>query len=399
MADSMCGPSNGAKNLLAHVDRDRAHHQDRLVNAPQASQANGFRSQNPFANNGAEMAFGGFQQAGMPMDAAFGPGLDMNAMGPVGPQGRAFAHPGPAGPAAMANIGPGVPAARLASPATGGTSHQDWVNQFSGMQLGPAAAGPAAAMPIQAHAAPMTAMAPALGLQQTQFGMPMYGAAGPGLFGFQNPAMNTMAQPQAALAQDNTAAIDVEAFNRAFDEYDDANFETELAGWSTESQQRLANTEFAEAQDKWMAEHGPSATATTTANPPTAAEMAVIDANLEELALEQDKRRSDEELARAAVDIVNSVAGNTSDKFKNSRFFELMRRIGNREVVVEGDSFVNAETGEAVVDHHRDNDDDDQSPANRDSDSGIGSETPVAGAAAGVTPPKVVDLTRGSLFV
>lgn len=36
----MCGPSNGAKNLLAHVDRDRAHHQDRLVNAPQGSQGN-----------------------------------------------------------------------------------------------------------------------------------------------------------------------------------------------------------------------------------------------------------------------------------------------------------------------------------------------------------------------
>ena len=40
MADNMCGPSNGAKNLLAHVDRDRAHHQDRLVNAPQSGAGN-----------------------------------------------------------------------------------------------------------------------------------------------------------------------------------------------------------------------------------------------------------------------------------------------------------------------------------------------------------------------
>jgi len=344
MADSMCGPSNGAKNLLAHVDRDRTHHQDRLVNAPQAGPGNAFRSHTPLSN-GAEMAFGGFQQGGAPMDAAFGHGLDMNAIGSIVPHtagGRAYGHPAPGVPTMMGHIGPGAPAARLASPATGGTSHQEWVGQFSGMQLGPAVAGPSTAMPVQAHPATMSPMSQ-MNLQQASFGMPMYGGAA---FGLQNPTMNplTHQQPQATLPQDNAAAIDVEAFNRAFGEYDDANFETELAGWS--ETQQLANTEFAEAQDRWMAEHGPHL---ETSAAPTAAEMEVIDADLENLAQEQDKRRSDDELARAAVDIVNSVADNTSDKFKNSRFFELMRRIGNREVVVAGDSFVSATTGEAVT--------------------------------------------------
>lgn len=37
MSDSMCGPSNGAKNLLAHADRDRTLHQDRLVNSPNSA--------------------------------------------------------------------------------------------------------------------------------------------------------------------------------------------------------------------------------------------------------------------------------------------------------------------------------------------------------------------------
>lgn len=368
MADSMCGPSNGAKNLLAHIDRDRTHHQDRLVNAPQAGPGNvsirsgpprgrqnladfgcyqAFRSHTPLSN-GAEMAFGGFQQGGAPMDAAFGHGLDMNAIGSIVPHtagGRAYGHPVPGVPTMMGHTGPGAPAARLASPATGGTSHQEWVGQFSGMQLGPAVAGPSTAMPVQAHPATMSPMSQ-MNLQQAPFGMPMYGGAAPGLFGLQNPTMNplTHQQPQATLPQDNAAAIDVEAFNRAFGEYDDANFETELAGWS--ETQQLANTEFAEAQDRWMAEHGPHL---ETAAAPTAAEMEVIDADLENLAQEQDKRRSDDDLARAAVDIVNSVADNTSDKFKNSRFFELMRRIGNREVVVAGDSFVSATTGEAVT--------------------------------------------------
>ncbi|KAL2144270.1 hypothetical protein VTI28DRAFT_9407 [Corynascus sepedonium] len=377
MADSMCGPSNGAKNLLAHIDRDRTHHQDRLVNAPQAGAGNTFRSQTPFAN-GAEMAFGGFQQGGAPIDAAFGPGLDMNTI----TDARSRTHPVPGAPSTMGHMGPGAPAARLASPATGGASHQEWVNQFSSMQIGGGAAGPSTAtIPTQMHPTAMSTMNPAVNMQQQQasFGLPVYAGAAPPVFGFQNPAMNTIAQqqPQAAVAQES--AIDVEAFNRAFGEYDDANFETELADWS--EKQKIANHEFTEAQDKWMAEHGPRAEPTTEVKPPSADEMEVIDANLEQLAQEQDKRRSDEELARAAVDIVNSVADNTSEKFKNSRFFELMRRIGNREVVVEGDSFVNAVTGEMVNTSH---DDDGDADDRHDSGIDLNSATPqkTDGAAA-----------------
>jgi hypothetical protein len=360
MADSMCGPSNGAKNLLSHVDRDRAHHQDRFVNAPQAGPGNAFRSQAPFAN-GAEMAFGGFQQGGAPMDAAFGPGLDMNTVAGA----RAYGHPAPGAPTTMGNIGPGAPAARLASPATGGasaTSHQEWVNQFSGMQIGGGVAGPSTAMTTQMRSTPMATMNPAMNMQQAAFGMPMHNGLSGGVYGLQNHGMNpiTQQQPQTAVAQDSD--IDVEAFNRAFGEYDDANFKTELADW-TEKQQ-VANTEFAEAQDKWMAEHGPRVDPATEVTAPSADEMEVIDTNLEKLAQEQDKRRSDDDLVHAAIDIVNSVADNNSDKFKNSRFFELMRRIGNREVVVEGDGFVNATTGEAVNTSH----DDEQH------DSGLGSD-------------------------
>ncbi|KAH6842916.1 hypothetical protein B0I37DRAFT_206598 [Chaetomium sp. MPI-CAGE-AT-0009] len=360
MADSMCGPSNGVKNLLSHVDRDRAHHQDRFVNAPQAGPGNAFRSQAPFAN-GAEMAFGGFQQGGAPMDAAFGPSLDMNTIAGA----RAYGHPALGAPATMGNIGPAAPAARLASPATGGTSaasHQEWVNQFSGMQIG-GRAGPSAAMATQMHSAPMATMNPAMNMQQAAFGMPMYNGLPAGVYGLQNQGMGPIAQqqPQAAVAQESD--IDVEAFNRAFGEYDDANFKTELADWT--EQQKVANTEFTEAQDKWMAEHGPRADPNTQVTAPSADEMEVIDTNLEKLAQEQDKRRSDDDLVHAAIDIVNSVADNNSEKFKNSRFFELMRRIGNREVVVEGDGFVNAATGEAVKTSH----DDEQH------DSGLGSDT------------------------
>ncbi|EAQ85015.1 hypothetical protein CHGG_09029 [Chaetomium globosum CBS 148.51] len=367
MADSMCGPSNGAKNLLSHVDRDRTHHQDRFVNAPQAGPGNAFRSQAPFAN-GAETAFGGFQQGGAPMDSAFGPGLDMNTIAGA----RAYGHPAPAAPTAMTNIGPGVPAARLASPATGGTSHQEWVNQFSGMQIGGARAGPSTAIAPQMQSTPMAAMNPAMNMQQAAFGMPMYNGLSAGVYGLQGMNPIAQQQPQIAVAQDSD--LDVEAFNRAFGEYDDVNFKTELADW-TEKQQ-VANTEFAEAQDKWMAQHGPRVDPTTGVTVPSPDEMEAIDANLEKLAQEQDKRRSDDDLVHAAIDIVNSVSDNTSEKFKNSRFFELMRRIGNREVVVEGDGFVNAATGEAVNTSH----DDEQH------DSGLGSDAATPQKAPEVQP-------------
>jgi hypothetical protein len=33
MADNMCGPSNGAKNLVNYAGQDRSLQQDRMVNA------------------------------------------------------------------------------------------------------------------------------------------------------------------------------------------------------------------------------------------------------------------------------------------------------------------------------------------------------------------------------
>ena len=297
----------------------------------------------------------------------------MNHIAPAGPVARPYGPPAAGMPVAIGSVGPSAPAARLASPATGGTSHHEWVDQFAGMQLGAGAAGPSTAMHAPAHAAAMNPpmnqhRLPAL----APLAMPMF--AGGLSYGFPKPGMEMAAQqPQVGLSQDEAAAVDVEAFNRAFDEYDDAKFDAEVADWA--EKQKRADAEFIEEQDKWMAEHGPRAESRGgKAQPPTAEEMEVIDANLEKLAKEQDKRRADDDLARAAVDIVNSVADNQSEKFKKSRFFELMRRIGNREVVIEGSNFVNAATGETV----------DTAPAvppddDNNDDSGFGSDkaTPI----------------------
>ncbi|KAL2259794.1 hypothetical protein VTK26DRAFT_6396 [Humicola hyalothermophila] len=378
MADSMCGPSNGAKNLLAHADRDRSLQQDRLANAPQAGPGNVFRSQATNAN-AAEMGFGDFQQTGMPMDPTFGPVLDMNAVGPMGHHpvvARPHGAPVPGMPATAVNPGASAPAARLASPASGGVSHQEWVKQFSSMQLGAGSAGASTVIPAQAHPAVMgPGMNPAMNLHHApNFARPMLGS-----YGFANPGMNaTMAQQQAAgtTAQDEAAALDFEAFERAFEEYEKMDAQDKAA--ESIEIRKIDKAEFAAEQDKWMAEHGPRV---DPKMPPSADEMEVIDATMEKIAKEQDKKRADDELARAAVDIVNSVADNQSEKFKNSRFFELMRLIGNREVVVEGDSFVNATTGEKVKTADGGDDDDtaaNASAGNKDAGSGSDAARPAA---------------------
>ena len=54
---------------------------------------------------------------------------------------------------------------------------------------------------------------------------------------------------------------------------------------------------------------------------------------------EQDTRDADD-LARTAGQLLNSVQYDNSDKFRESRFLDLMRRIRDRETVVKGEDFV-----------------------------------------------------------
>ena len=145
-------------------------------------------------------------------------------------------------------------------------------------------------------------------------------------------------QQQGLPIQSEESSLDVEAFNRAFGAYDDAEFSQELAEWA---QKEMA---FEAAQDEWMAEHHPA----REAKPQNITEEVEKKTDVKEEAESARRRRHDEELAQAAISILGSVSENDSEKFKNSNFFDLMRRIGNREVVVEGPNLVDATTGETI---------------------------------------------------
>lgn len=55
---------------------------------------------------------------------------------------------------------------------------------------------------------------------------------------------------------------------------------------------------------------------------------------------EQPKMNDEDEMAATAGRLLERVADNTSEKFQNSQFLELMRRLRDREVRVEGDKMV-----------------------------------------------------------
>jgi hypothetical protein len=145
-----------------------------------------------------------------------------------------------------------------------------------------------------------------------------------------------------------------EAFDAAFAEFDDGEFQHEL--------------------DNWMAVHGTTAEgAQQRPVEPTAEEWQEINANLEQMAdaadaarvagdaalqlqeeqeaviTENNKIKTEQELVRAATDILTSVSDNTSTKFKQSTFLELMRRIRDHEVTVVNNSLVDVETGVEIA--------------------------------------------------
>ncbi|KAK4444664.1 hypothetical protein QBC34DRAFT_181211 [Podospora aff. communis PSN243] len=342
MADNLCGPSNGAKNLVNHVNRDRSLQQDRLVGGTHSISESSFRSQSANAR-AADRAFGGFQRNGLPAaQLPMGPspaGLvgDIHAAIPAAIPAQSMAA-GPHGFSVQHSQGPSW--AGSAPPAVAGGS-QDWVNQFSSMQVGGESLNRAAsATPRHQSPGPLFQAGGMNATAHLGFVPPAFARGLQGMYG-PSPMLGHNAyggQQQSASLQNQESRLDIEAFNAAFGAYDDAEFSQELASWAEKKKEVAEATENARSLEKLPLQNVV----------PVVEEAVQQERNKEEQEAAR-RRREDEELARAANSILSSVSGMDSEKFKNSNFFELMRQIGNREVVVEGPNLVDAATGETVV--------------------------------------------------
>ena len=128
--------------------------------------------------------------------------------------------------------------------------------------------------------------------------------------------------------------------------------------------QMESELDFQDEMDSWMQAHGP-----TAAEQSEAAQTEDVDAILESLADELDaqrlaesntaapaepseeekvkeaERRDQDDLARTAGQIIDTLDGHPNARFQESSFMRLMRRIHTREVTVKGDNLVDETTG------------------------------------------------------
>ncbi|KAF9891283.1 hypothetical protein FE257_004847 [Aspergillus nanangensis] len=305
MSDALCGPSNALQNFQKHTQVDRTLQQDRLVSRQSPSQ--GFRSQNPtqgaldpefaaFESNLAGAPLPDFQHA--PPFAAHPPHFAM--AGHAEPQNWAsdFQNLNISEPSHMIHQQPGISAAPAPMMA-----HQGWQNEFMNQQ--------------QHRPAPMQQHQPYGPGFQSSFA-PNYSMH---TMGGLPPAQDTMMNQQSS-----TETFDESAFEAAFEQ-------------AREDMASQAANVVQEQSDEHATETIHLENTTTPSLPQETVRIGsdtIPQTNRDDT---QGRVNDADELARTAGHLLDSVRHDQSQKFQNSNFLALMRRIRDREVQVEGDEF------------------------------------------------------------
>lgn len=303
MADAVCGPSNPLQNLQKHTSADRTLQQDRLVN--RQSPAQGFRSQNP--NPGA-------------LDAEF----EAFEHGFTNQSHPEFQQPGPFMAPSHA---PQQPFSANAA---------DWAADFQKLQLsGPAPMPqqqfqPAASQGWQSEFLRQEKMISQQ--QQAQQRFQHINRAFPSSqLNYQTPL--GMA-PTGQNALQNKPQTKPETF-------DESAFEAAFNQAEQEMKRQMETQERTQSQPEEETSEVKERSTDATQRRPSAAEQIRIGSDLIDNKTEDGKPRRDDpdELARTAGQLLDSVSHDQSQKFKESQFLALMRRIRDREVQLEGDEF------------------------------------------------------------
>ncbi|GAB1726049.1 hypothetical protein NU195Hw_g1155t1 [Hortaea werneckii] len=354
MSDALCGPSNPLQQFKAQTSLDRTLQQDRLRSQASPAHQQGFRSHDPNAGL-LDPEFEAFQAGHPPPPEAFHHGPP-----------QAFAGRGGGG--MHMGMGPAAP---------------DWAADFQRMNLSspppppaqqqhqPMPQGSGWAQSFQQHiaqAAPRaqsTASPSPLAFQQRARYGPGYGG-----MGFQSQFAPQHQQPMfgAGMQQGKgkeavtDEIFDDAAFERAFEQARDDMMDESQVGLeglqhSTEYRQDTSGELVDQIQrereiQEQLQEMRPELSEGMQ-------DPAIQEANaLEDLAqqpeqMEEEKQENkgqdDDALAATAEELLNKVEHNKTDKFKNSQFLGLMRKLRDREVKVEGDQMVETTVSQPSV--------------------------------------------------
>ncbi|KAK5626476.1 hypothetical protein RRF57_002191 [Xylaria bambusicola] len=292
MADGSCSAPSAFKGLARHIEQDRSLQQDRVAPGPQ-HQAQIFRS-TPLNANLPDQ-FGAFQQqnAALPQHLLVG--------------WNNYSHS-----AQTTNLFPQQPTQQPPNFAT--NAGASWVSDFERMSFTNTSSNPMNAYPTTnggmmrqpSTSGPMRYHS-ALH-HQALTAMPPYTQ---GLH-----PLNHQPGSSRTVTKVPLLALDIQA-------------------------EAMLEQEFEDAMNDWMLQNGPGAEAGDQ-DELVVQESETPTANLD--ATEEDLAETQDDLARAAQQLVDSVADNNSEKFKNSDFLALMRRIASQEVVVQGNDLVETQS-------------------------------------------------------
>lgn len=341
MAEAACGPSNALSTFKQHTSVDRSLQQDRLhrrhVNSPQ-----NFRSANPNTAH-LDADFDAFQSGFAP------PILD-------NPLHHQLQHATPSQQAPswatdFQHLNISSPSAPTSDWAQGFQQHiaptPDWAQGF---QQHIAQSAPRAQTTVQS---------PLAFQQQARYG----------LSGFQSSFTPQQSHFGAGLQSKGKQPVQAEqydeaAFERAFDMaredmmadveqeqpmmQEDKDLEAMIERVEAATQQEATNmlndvAQEAEQERDWRLEdtiHGSDV------------EFRPFDHVQEDVLQEDQQQRptqDDDALAATAQELLEKVSHDQSDKFKNSQFLSLMRKLADREVRVEGDKMVDVSPTSTIV--------------------------------------------------
>ncbi|KAI1338856.1 hypothetical protein F5Y15DRAFT_385578 [Xylariaceae sp. FL0016] len=326
MGDELCGPSNGLRSLKQHVDRDQSLQQTRILHGTQDPRFQGFRS-TPNQSDAA-IQFNAFQHSNELPSPIPSSTLHLNAnqypvptlsQNPLLPPNHGYST-GPV--AGISNMG------------------GSWVNDFQSMQL---SQGQPAPQNLQHTVPGIPSFNSGLGVPARPY-FPQYGPAygGPNTQSYVNQQPVAFEQPSEQidlefdnamndwLRENGTEEEKAEIRRADFRDGDASTGDLSTAqSVRTEEASRMeidevnAHEGFPQINDEAITHTQPEFHEQTTDSKPATADKQV-----------------DTELARAAQDLVDSVANNESEKFRSSKFLQMMRRIAAKEVAVHGNDLV-----------------------------------------------------------
>lgn len=330
MSEALCGPANPLQQFKQQTQLDRSLQQDRLATRHGGGQ--GFRSSD---RNGhlLDAEFKSFQ-AGAPVSDL--PGF----------------HPQP-----LAHQAP------FAAPVI-----PSWASDFQQLNI----SAPAHNQPQQTAFAPSGGFDWAADFRQHIQPTSRAQTSSPSPWAFQQRARygmthtfdNTFAQPsfvERPLSKGKSVAreeVDDAAFARAFDMLDQEHMEPEVQEHVVEGPQEQDFFDAQESMEDTIEKalkdsiFDPDTLLGTTVPEHDVTPMSEVDYNGAGLAepaqqeesmqteQQQDTRAEDDALAATAGELLERVKDNQSDKFQNSQFLVLMRKLKDREVRVDGDKMV-----------------------------------------------------------